>query len=80
MSEHTWREEDSRIDRFAYDAGYHNGPVCVVCGFYYCVHCDPKAVDSECGTAPIPGDPSKLSPGVDAVRTELGLEPLAQEF
>jgi hypothetical protein len=40
---HVWKrdEYDKRsIDIFGYEAGsYHNGPVCVNCGYGFCHHC-----------------------------------------
>lgn len=38
-SEHTWRLNDNEIDIFGLDEGYHNGPICVVCGYSFCHHC-----------------------------------------
>lgn len=38
---HRWRvDEDGVIDTFAMSIDFHNGPVCEVCGYSYCVHCD----------------------------------------
>lgn len=47
---HKWkRYSDGTIDCFAgVDCGYHNGPLCLKCGFSFCEHCDPKGYDSEC--------------------------------
>lgn len=37
---HEWRkDEDGHVDVFAYEVGFHNGPVCVKCGYYFCHHC-----------------------------------------
>jgi hypothetical protein len=34
------RDEDGDVDTFAYEYGYHNGPVCVNCQRSWCVHCE----------------------------------------
>jgi len=57
---HSWRLNDrGQIDEFAYtnDRDFHNGPICEVCGFVFCVHCEkrrPKSGwENECeGIAP----------------------------
>lgn len=43
---HVWKRDDVIYpdgyvppDVFAYQMGYHNGPVCESCGFSYCIHC-----------------------------------------
>ena len=36
---HKWKKKDGRIDIFAYEDGYCNGPVCSVCGYGFCHHC-----------------------------------------
>lgn len=41
-STHVWKknEYDEEMDVFAGTAeGYHNGPLCVVCGYTACMHC-----------------------------------------
>lgn len=50
---HKWkRYSDGTIDYFAgVDCGYHNGPLCLKCGFSFCERCYPEGYDSEC---PVP--------------------------
>lgn len=59
-SKHEWeKDDDGSVDEFAFDWGYHNGPVCEICGFSFCEHCNPDSWDdngcdkryvcSECG-------------------------------
>lgn len=37
---HIWKlEEDGNVDVWGLDAGYHNGPKCILCGYSYCYHC-----------------------------------------
>ena len=36
---HTPRLEEDTIDMLAMASGYHNGPVCTVCGYSPCEHC-----------------------------------------
>lgn len=53
--QHQWKREDGDIDIFAYEAGHHNGPVCVRCGDGFCRHCEPdcyRYVCPEAETAP----------------------------
>lgn len=54
---HLWRKYDGTgtadknnddIDICAYEAGYHNDPRCIVCGYGFCHHCYPEEYDSEC--------------------------------
>lgn len=41
--EHDWeRDEDGKIDEFALDYGFHNGPGCSRCYYSFCIHCDPN--------------------------------------
>lgn len=48
-SGHVWKEdEDGFIDIFAMSEGYHNGPVCSVCDYSPCWHCDPIPNTSDC--------------------------------
>lgn len=55
---HSWCLNDmGEIDLFAYESGFHNGPICEVCEFDFCEHCEkhrPKSGwDNECdGIAP----------------------------
>lgn len=38
---HNWaKNEDGSIDEFAWEQGYHNGPVCQNCYYSYCINCD----------------------------------------
>lgn len=40
--EHDWaRDEDGKIDEFAMEYEYHNGPYCNRCGYSFCIHCTP---------------------------------------
>lgn len=36
---HVWRKYGEYVDIFGYDIGFHNGPVCEVCGYGFCHHC-----------------------------------------
>jgi hypothetical protein len=50
---HVWRRNDynEEVDVFGYEEGeYHNGPVCVRCGYGFCHHCG----DRPC--TPCPGE------------------------
>jgi hypothetical protein len=40
-SGHVWLEIDGVVDQFAYEKGKCNGPVCTVCGYSPCWHCEP---------------------------------------
>ena len=67
---HKWiKGSDGENDIFQYEAGYHNGPKCARCGFYFCHHCNPEGYDSECSpnTKPIKGDSSKINPAMAAI-------------
>ena len=45
---HTWkRDENGKIDIFAYDHNFHNGPRCIVCGYGFCHHCQDEPTE-EC--------------------------------
>lgn len=45
---HTWRKDKSgEIDDFAWEADYHNGVICEVCGQTVCVHCNPDYDELE---------------------------------
>lgn len=84
MAKHTWKLNDygdcPGIDTVAYSVGYHNGPKCVNCGFYFCEHCNPEGYESECGVAPIPGQASKLGAGYgmsESIRGSMGLPPIS---
>ena len=47
---HDWiRNSEGEINYFAYEEGFHNGPVCKRCAFSFCEHCDPDGLnDSPC--------------------------------
>ena len=41
--EHDWEtDEDGKIDEWAMEYEYHNGPMCKRCGYSFCVHCKPN--------------------------------------
>ena len=45
---HQWRlNESGEIDTFAYEFHTHNGPVCRLCGFWFCEHCEPECYDDD---------------------------------
>jgi hypothetical protein len=57
---HTWKlDERGEPDTFAHDVETetqgHNGPMCTVCDFFFCVHCAPDAWQHECPGAPPEG-------------------------
>lgn len=41
---HTWKLNDynGEVDLFGLDFAYHNGPICITCGYAYCHHCTSK--------------------------------------
>ncbi len=45
---HLWYKDDGEIDEYRYTSGFHNGPVCMVCGAHFCVHCEPNYDETEC--------------------------------
>lgn len=45
---------DGRLDTFAMDAGYHNGPGCEKCGASWCWHCDDISMIRPCRAASLP--------------------------
>ena len=46
---HMWaRDTNGEIDEWAFDAGIHNGPSCLVCGYNTCVHCNPNWKTNTC--------------------------------
>ena len=48
FQEHDWyRDEDGKIDEFALDTDYHNGPMCKRCGYAFCMYCDPNGWNKE---------------------------------
>lgn len=51
MPLHKWKRRDydkRKVDNFALDSGYHNGPKCVNCGESFCVHCHPERLKEKC--------------------------------
>jgi len=45
---HIWKtEEDGDVDIFGLEAGNHNGPVCINCGYAFCHHCQ-DLPDEDC--------------------------------
>lgn len=46
---HVWKLDDynEEVDIFAFDAGNHNGPMCIKCGYGFCHHCHPVP-EEEC--------------------------------
>lgn len=45
---HFWRtDENGERDDWAYSCGFHNGPVCEMCGEELCIHCDGSLIDEE---------------------------------
>jgi hypothetical protein len=56
---HVWRREEydpREVDIFGFcsDDGFHNGPVCVVCGYGFCHHCNRNGPTADC-----PGEPEQ---------------------
>lgn len=49
-TKHDWiKDENGKIDEFAFESGYHNGVVCEICECCMCVHCHPEYdEDDEC--------------------------------
>lgn len=48
-NKHLFRKnEKGEIDNSVYENGYHNGPVCVKCGYTFCYHCNPLGYDADC--------------------------------
>lgn len=46
---HNWRKgENGKIDLFAWEYGFCNGPVCEQCGETPCMHCNPNYDDEKC--------------------------------
>ena len=44
---------NDEIDNFGYEAGYHNGPICVFCHSGFCHHCSEAHEYEMCSKAPI---------------------------
>jgi len=56
---HTWQlDEDGEPDTGAVEVEAetmgHNGPRCMACGFYFCIHCSRDGWQSECRGEPDP--------------------------
>lgn len=68
---HVW-QLDSRgdVDIFGVEANNHNGPLCTVCGYGFCHHCQSEA-DHDC---PGPETPEQELAGVDAAIKRLTLK------
>lgn len=47
---HLWIKNpyDKKIDIFAFENGFHNGPKCTRCGKEFCHHCNPECYQEEC--------------------------------
>lgn len=47
---HAWvRTTDGKIDYFAFENGFHNGPCCKRCSYSFCEHCNSDGWnDSPC--------------------------------
>ena len=48
---HVWKknEYDDNVDIFGYTYGeYCNGPVCIVCGYGFCHHCEDDIPQQDC--------------------------------
>lgn len=62
--EHEWlRGDDGEIDHFAFENGYHNGPMCARCYHSHCEHC--HAEDAAAGPCNVKApdyltDPARL--------------------
>ena len=48
VHEHMWRKFEGSIDEYAWESGYHNGPVCELCGEHTCINCNPDWEKDEC--------------------------------
>lgn len=50
---HVWEtyEDDKEVNTFAYQKGFHNGPVCVNCGMSFCEHCTDGIIPYPCPSA-----------------------------
>jgi len=56
---HVWKREDdypAEVDIFGHESpdGFHNGPVCVVCGYGFCHHCNRNGPTVDCPGAEKP--------------------------
>lgn len=41
------KDENGEIDEFAFEMGYCNGPICEICGYSFCKHCEPNGYDDK---------------------------------
>lgn len=49
VNTHFWRRTKSgKVDESAFEAEFHAGVVCELCGETICVHCDPDYATAEC--------------------------------
>jgi hypothetical protein len=49
MAKHKWQKlSDGSINHWGDSGGFHNGPICVECGYSFCEHCQPEEWNSEC--------------------------------
>lgn len=49
VHKHIWKKDDNgKIDEWAWDYEFHNGPECEICHATPCVHCYPDWETSEC--------------------------------
>lgn len=46
------KDDDGEVDNFAYDYGFHNGPVCELCGEMWCEHCHEEGSEIEPCSSP----------------------------
>jgi len=75
---HVWKKNDydGGVDIFGFEIGRHNGPVCVVCGYGFCHHCqDVPSIDCPSepgeGTKPDYDDDNVLPDGFDGLLKSL---------
>ncbi len=46
---HLWYStEDGEIDEWRWDVEFHNGPMCQICGYAPCIHCNPNYQEEKC--------------------------------
>ena len=63
---HNWeRDENGNINKWAWEAGFHNGVFCVDCGKSVCVHCNPDYMELDDCTGP---QKSKVITNADRIR------------
>lgn len=47
-TKHKWEtDENGKIEEYAWDHEFHNGPACVICGAHPCVYCNPAWEEDE---------------------------------